>query len=250
MLCCWDSAGGLTRSVHRISLAWVEMLLVFLLLQLHYWLLVVPVAGETTDAQCSTDVTVTANGAAAGDCSSGSLANRTCSSLQDVLHNLEENAASNSSEREPESASLCVQVRLLPGRYVLTRNFTLVGVNLKLVGDEGDMERVNVSFDLSRSFDPTQTHSPLYVLSIVNSSLVEISGISFWGSPGIITAHNVETVLVEKCSFRYRASSYGSVCRVMLFRSADTSFRVPLICTTATLRQCEIRSLSTTGLLR
>ena len=156
-------------------------------------------------ASCSTTITVDlSDSATVEDCSSidGSLANRTCNSLQDVLLSLERNTTHpGRSNESADSAASCVELRLLPGHYVLTRNFTIVGLSLKLVGG-GDSESVSISFNLSESFDPTQTHSALYVLSLVNSSLVEIIGISFWSSPGIITAHNLENVLVENCSFR------------------------------------------------
>ena len=155
-----------------------------------------------TAASCSTKITV--DSAATEDCSAtdGSLANKTCSELQDVLLSLEKNSTHPESSSESGDSTSCVEVRLLPGNYLLTRNFTLVGLSLKLVGED-DVGSVHVSFNLSESFDPTQTHSALYVLSLADSSLVEIVGISFWNSPGIITAHNVETVLVENCSFRY-----------------------------------------------
>ena len=158
----------------------------------------------TSAASCSTKITV--DSAATEDCSAtdGRLANKTCSELQDVLLSLEKNSTHPESSSESGDSTSCVEVRLLPGHYLLTRNFTLVGLSLKLVGvGEDDAGSVHVSFNLSESFDPTQTHSALYVLSLADSSLVEIVGISFWNSPGIITAHNVETVLVENCSFRY-----------------------------------------------
>lgn len=172
-----------------------------ILLLLHSSLLCRIAVGD--DVACSTKVTVDTGDSAPEDCSAidGSLANKTCSDLQDVLLSLEKNATQPDRTRDTGDPASCVEVRLLPGHHVLTRNFTLVGLSLKLVG-AGDAASVNVSFNLSESFDPTQTHSAVYVLSLVRSSLVEIRGISFWNSPGIITADNVESVLVENCHFR------------------------------------------------
>ena len=149
---------------------------------------------------CSTDVIVTVDIAVGKDCSEvkGSLANQTCNSLQDILVSV--------SDKVPwviPDSQVCLEIRLMPGHYVLTRNFTILGHDLKLMVDSETKGSVDVSFDISESFDPTMTHSPLYVLSVVNSSLFEMKGISFWSSPGIITASNVNSVLVENCSFRY-----------------------------------------------
>ena len=152
---------------------------------------------------------VTVDAASTTDCSkvSGSLANLTCSSLQDVLVSVSVHITSSSLGSGDHASH--VEIRLLPGHYVLTRNFTILGQNLKLVGE--NESHVIVSFNISDGFDPTVTHSPLYVLSLVNSSLIEIRGISFWSSPGIITAHNVDSVLVDSCSFRCKIS-YMSGC--------------------------------------
>ena len=186
------------RAVRSVSVWYFsrEMLEIFFILLLLHSSLCGPSTVEPA-SECST-VVVAENDATAEDCSAvqpANLANRTCNSLQKLLSAL---------EAYPNSGNLssCLEVRLLPGHYILTRNFTIVGRNLKLIGDEAEPAKVNVSFDLSASFDPTQTHSPVYVLSLVDSSLVEILGIAFWSSPGIITAQNVKTVRVQKCSFR------------------------------------------------
>lgn len=160
--------------------------------------------GTTTIAISCSAVTVNAANATAEDCSElrGSLVNITCSRLQDVLKSISENNTSSSTEVDNTSA--CIEIRILPGHYVLTSNFTFVGQNIKLLGEtENGSHEPTISFSLSDRIDPTTTHSPFYVLSFVNSILVEIRGISFLNSPGIITAHNVQSVLVDNCSFRY-----------------------------------------------
>ena len=152
---------------------------------------------------CCNGLVVTVDGSSSDvvrDCSkvSGSLANLTCSSLQDVLLSVSENITL--SGGGSEDLISCVEVRLLPGHYALTQTITVVGQNLKLLGDQKG--GIIVSFNFSDRFDPTVTNSPFYVLSLQDTNMVEIRGISFQESPGIITTVNVDSVLVEDCSFR------------------------------------------------
>ena len=162
--------------------------------------------GLEAGSACSDRVTVTVDGSSgevAMDCSEvgGSLANLTCSSLQDVLLNLSENRtlSGEGSGQSDAASTSCIEVRLHPGYYVLTKNISFLGQNLILWGER---ESVRVTFSFSDSFDPTVTNTPFYVLSFTNSSLIEMRGISFEDSPGIITTVNVDSVLVEDCSFR------------------------------------------------
>lgn len=169
-----------------------------LVVLLHYSLLYGSTGAETTF--CPTVYTVdAANVTAARDCSQlmYSYSNITCSSLQDLLNIISQKNAS--SDRESEG-STCVEIRILRGHHVITSNFTFIGHNLILVGD--GVHVTTISFNLSDVFDPRLTDSPLYVLSFIDSSLIEIRDLSFLESPGIITAINVESVLVENCSFR------------------------------------------------
>ena len=87
---------------------------------------------------CCNGLVVTVDGSSSDvvrDCSkvSGSLANLTCSSLQDVLLSVSENITL--SGGGSEDLISCVEVRLLPGHCVLTQTITVVGQNLKLLGE-------------------------------------------------------------------------------------------------------------------
>ena len=120
------------------------------------------------------------------------LVNRTCSDLQDVLLGLAD------SKTEPQSSNNCIDVIVLEGDYFITENVSISRKNLRLHG-EGN---VTVHFNFSAKFDPTKTNEPHYVVSFFNTDLVELHGIDFTDSPGIITVFSVTTVVIEKCSFR------------------------------------------------
>lgn len=135
----------------------------------------------------------------ARDCSNekGSLANFTCNSLQDVLLSVSENRTLSGDSGQFSS---CVEVRLLPGVYVISEVIRIVGQSLVIWGDGTG---VTVTFNFSDTFDPTLTHSPFYVLSFTDCDVIEIRNVAFSQSPGIITTVNVDSVLVKECSFRY-----------------------------------------------
>ena len=166
---------------------------------LHYSLPYGSTGAETT--LCPTVYTVDAK--AARNCSQllmdRNYTNITCSSLQDLLKIIS-NAPSN---RATDEDSTCIEIRIRRGHHVITSNFTFIGHNLTLVGESEDGHHVTtISFNLSDVFDPRLTDSPQYVFSFIHSSLIEIRDLSFLESPGIITAINVKSVLIENCSFR------------------------------------------------
>ena len=144
---------------------------------------------------CPVWITVDPNvDTAAANCATltGSLAiNRTCSDFQDALLSLSETTA------VIKSSSDCIDVLVKHGDYTITE-FVSIRQNVRFQG-EGD---VTVRFNFTAKFDPTRTTKPQYVLSFSNASLVELRGIDFFGSPGIITIFSVHTALVEDCSFR------------------------------------------------
>ena len=146
---------------------------------------------EDQRAACSVWITVDQIADSAIDCdtlTSSSLVNRTCSDLQAVLSSLTHNRTVSSD---------CIDVLVRQGNYLITE-FVSINQNLTLHG-EGN---VIVQFDFSGKFDPRTTTEPHYVLSFSNVDHIELSGIDFIDSPGIITIVSVTTVVVENCSFR------------------------------------------------
>ena len=130
----------------------------------------------------------TADSAVDCDTLTGSLANRTCSDLETVLLSLTRNRTVSSD---------CIDVLVRQGNYLITE-FVSINQNLTLHG-EGN---VIVHFDFSGKFDPRRTTEPHYVLSFSYADYIELSGIDFIDSPGIITVVSVTTVVVDNCSFR------------------------------------------------
>ena len=137
------------------------------------------------DTECSVRVTVDQSVSGDIEC----IANGTCSDLQVALLKV--------SRREIVSTD-CIDIPVTGGKYLITE-YINISQSLKLRGKG----RVAVHFNFSAMFDPTQPH---YVLSFVNTSHVELSGLDFFDSPGIITAVNISSVTVKNCSFRYTIS--------------------------------------------
>lgn len=149
-------------------------------------------------SSCSAGVRVTVGGSdQARDCSTekGSLANLTCSSLQDVLLSVSENKTLSGDSGQSSS---CVEVRVLPGAYVISEIIAIVGQSLVIWGDGAG---VTVTFNFSGTFEPSSTHSPFYVLSFTDCEVIEIRNVAFSHSPGIITTVSVDSVLIKECSF-------------------------------------------------
>ncbi len=148
------------------------------------------------EAQCQRGVTtVEVDQRGGGDCSglgTQSLANQTCSDLQVVLLSV---AASRTSTAEPSS---CIEVVVHPGTYLINSTISICNQSVILRG----VDSAVVTFDLSSSFDPTQTFEPHYVVQLANMEYAEISGIAFSDSPGILGLENISTVVVSDCSFR------------------------------------------------
>ncbi len=130
------------------------------------------------------------------DCSRGSLANRTCTDLQDVLLNI---AGTETRANEPYS---CIEVDVYPGTYLMNRAIAIDNQSVILRGVESGVQNVSVTFNFSGSFDPTQTSEAFYVIRLTNLEYAEFSGIEFYNSPGIIGFDNISTVVITECSFR------------------------------------------------
>ena len=136
------------------------------------------------DTECSVRVTVDQSVSGDIEC----IANGTCSDLQVALLKV--------SRREIVSTD-CIDIPVTGGKYLITE-YINISQSLKLCGKG----HVTVHFNFSAMFDPTQTTQPHYVLSFVNTSHVELSGLDFFDSPGIVTAVNISSVTVKNCSFR------------------------------------------------
>lgn len=94
----------------------------------------------------------------------------------------------------------CFNMTIPPGNYTITRFFSLDSANIFLHGAGQDDRDVYVTFDV-----PSGTYNP-YALYFANSDTVEISGIKFEYSPGVIGFENVTKVVIKDSSFRLGVS--------------------------------------------
>ena len=136
---------------------------------------------DAADIECSVRVTVDQS-------ENDDIDNGTCSDLQVALLKV--------SRREIVSTD-CIDILVTEGMYLIT-DYINISQSLKLRGKG----HVIVHFDFSAMFDPKRTTQPHYVLSFVNTSHVELSGLNFFDSPGIVTAVHIVSVTVKNCSFR------------------------------------------------
>ncbi len=178
----------------RKTPSWIFLSCVVMMLTLAKSAAGVPV--NRSKAQCQGGVSrVEVDQRGGGDCSglgTQSLANQTCSDLQVVLISV---AAARTSTAEPSS---CIEVVVHNGTYLINSTISICNQSVILRG----VDSVGVTFDLSSSFDPTQTFEPHYVIQLANLDYAEISGIDFSDSPGILGFENISTVVVSDCSFR------------------------------------------------
>ena len=142
------------------------------------------------DIECSVRVTVDQSVSDDIECD----ANVACKDLQVALLKV--------SRREIVSTD-CIDILVTEGKYLITEYIT-ISHSLKLHGKG----HVTVHFNFSGKFDPKRTTQPHYVLSFVNTSHVELSGLHFFDSPGIVTAVNISSATVKNCSFRYTRESF------------------------------------------
>ena len=138
---------------------------------------------DAADIQCSVRVTV--DQSESDDIDDANIA---CKDLQVALLKV--------SQREIVSTD-CIDILVTEGKYLITEYIT-ISQSLKLRGKG----HVTLHFNFSEKFDPKRTTQPHYVLSFVNTSHVELSGLDLFDSPGIVTAFNISSVSVKNCSFR------------------------------------------------
>lgn len=138
--------------------------------------------------RCQTQVTVD-QGRAESPCTTGSLANLTCSSLEDVLLSVMYG-------RTAHEVDGCILIAVLPGAFVIGSRITITQ-NVAMCG----MGPVSVAFqlldDVQQAADGTY-----HALRFQNASSAEIGDIDFTYSQGVVVMENVTTAVVSSCSFR------------------------------------------------
>ena len=146
--------------------------------------------------RCRTLVTVD-QGWAQSSCSNstGSLANHTCGSLEDVLSSIMDG-------RTAHEVGGCILVTVLPGAYVVRRRITITqSVVMCGVGD------VSASFqllpgDAQEALDSTALLQQYHALRFQNVTLVDIRDMAFTSSQGAVVVEGVLVAAVSACSFR------------------------------------------------
>lgn len=180
------------------------------------WLLLLLLARRpaAVDGQCqgrcnTTCATLVIADAARGtDCGSASdLAGMTCDSLQHVLKSIERG----STVAEPGD---CVEVYVAAGRYtltspvVITRSVVLrgeynssaitAGANFPSSRSGSSVFGVTIGFD---GFGGRGKQA-LFALAFKSAERVEMTGLGFAGSPGIVGFDEIAMVIIKDCSFR------------------------------------------------
>ena len=116
-----------------------------------------------------------------------------CSDLQSVLLLIAEH--SSSSSVSGNTSLPCTELRVAPGDYVLTEVVKIVNHNVVI---RAAQPTVTVQFNMTKQFDARDA-----VLSVRSCDFVELSGISFRNSPGVIDFENVAQVNLSAATFRY-----------------------------------------------
>lgn len=140
---------------------------------------------------CSTTVTITSREEPSTNCSSSNWVNQTCSDFNGVLSIISHAVV-------PDNVD-CIEIRLLPGTYVVTKVHQ-IRTNVVFCGTNG----VVITFNLSNVYLASINYSsgkPLYVLSFTNAEYVELSSIVFHTSPGLIGMDDILSARVMKCTF-------------------------------------------------
>ncbi len=154
------------------------------------WIMFASLCMAVASGYCTTVVTVDQTLGRVCECFSENLAGEVCEDLQCVLTSI-------TNKRTVHNSSECLEVRILPGNYTVS-DFLRTDINLKVTGTLG----VSVTFNFSDQFDPKLTEMPQYIMQFSNSDSIELRGIEFHDSPGIIAFENVTSVGIENCTFR------------------------------------------------
>lgn len=95
----------------------------------------------------------------------------------------------------------CTKLVIPPGNHVVQGNYTFTRKNIRIV-NEAENGLAIISFDTNMSIvDSLQELEPLYVWRFESCYRVEIVGLSFVDSPGIIFVSNVTYITVENDTF-------------------------------------------------
>ena len=142
---------------------------------------------------CSTIVTITLRKepSTVSNCSISNWVNQTCSDFNAVLSII-------SDAEVPDNVD-CIEIRLMPGTYVVTEMHQ-IRTNVAIRGTSG----VVVTFNLSNEYLARNNYSsgkPLYVLSFTDAEYVELSSIVFYTSPGLIGMDDILSARVMECTF-------------------------------------------------
>ena len=146
---------------------------------------------ESMKAHMDCSMIVTVSREPSMPCNDTSWINETCSNLNDVLSIISHTVL-------PDDVN-CIEVRLRPGRYVLTEVHK-IKTNIAIRGDSG----ATVTFDMPKEYLALVNHSggnPFYVLSFSDADYTELSFIMFYDSPGLIGFDNVLIVWVVRSTF-------------------------------------------------
>lgn len=130
--------------------------------------------------------------------------NRTCNRLEDVFSFIEDEYSITNDSIE------CFEVRIGPGTHTIYRRFVFTK-SIKLLAEQNLNVTVLLSIPYSEqpSQEPDEYH---YALSFRNvTSEVLLDGIDFINSSGIISFHNVTTVSIKNCSFRFVSESVNGL---------------------------------------
>ena len=99
----------------------------------------------------------------------------------------------------------CTQLLVTAGNHTINQNYTFVGKNIRIARDpETSFDSVQISFDIIVDLNNTNNltkFEPLYVWTFDSSKMIEISGLFFENSPGIILFTNISYVTIEDSHF-------------------------------------------------
>ena len=146
---------------------------------------------ESAKAHTDCLVMVTVSKEQFSTCNDTKWVNATCGSLNNVLSIV--------SHTVMQDEFACIEVRLMPGRYVITEVHR-IRTNVVLRGESG----VFVTFDMKEDYLARMNYSsgnPFYTLSFSDAKYSELSSIAFYNSPGLIGFDSITSVKVIKSTF-------------------------------------------------
>lgn len=98
-----------------------------------------------------------------------------------------------------QNSSNCTEIRLLPGEQYYVDSVVAIDSSFTLRSIGG---RAEVIMRADRPPVDNYQYEPFFSLTVWNTDSVELDGVDFWGSSGIINFENVTNVMVSNCTFR------------------------------------------------